>query len=387
MNLNFTIIELIDFAAFTQGIILGIILMTFGRRKNIANIFLGLFIVTFSLDITADFIDIFISENKHSRTEFLPTNFYYTTFASLFLYAKSLTGNINKKIIIKNLSLGFFEFLIFLTLFLLPINIQKQIVDSDIYYAIEAIYYISYAFVFAFYAIQILREIEKHKQRVDNYFSSTEGKYLRWIKRLVYYLSAMIISMAVLLIFSVYIPESYEDGLDLFYTFCTFIFIYWVTITGYSQNIIHFDNLKIKLKQKKKTEIESEKVSETKLEKEENNDEKLDEMLFQKLSEFMNLEKPHLNSELNIGVLASDFSIPQKKLSNIINKKTQMNFNKFINNYRIEEAKKLLTDERFSHLNMLGIAFEAGFNSKATFYSVFKQLTGKTPNSFKKETI
>ena len=60
------------------------------------------------------------------------------------------------------------------------------------------------------------------------------------------------------------------------------------------------------------------------------------------------------------------------------------NFNEFINHYRVEACKaKILAGETI-HLSLLGIAFECGFNSKATFNRTFKKLTGSTPSQFSK---
>ncbi|MCC5648212.1 helix-turn-helix domain-containing protein, partial [Nostoc sp. CHAB 5824] len=56
----------------------------------------------------------------------------------------------------------------------------------------------------------------------------------------------------------------------------------------------------------------------------------------------------------------------------------------FINKYRIEEAKSLLFSEKFNHLNILGIAFQSGFNSKTTFNITFKKHTGLSPTDYVK---
>ena len=60
------------------------------------------------------------------------------------------------------------------------------------------------------------------------------------------------------------------------------------------------------------------------------------------------------------------------------------NFNQFINKYRVEAAQSMLCDPNFDHLNMLGIAHEVGFNSKATFFSAFKKIAGVSPGVYKK---
>ena len=57
----------------------------------------------------------------------------------------------------------------------------------------------------------------------------------------------------------------------------------------------------------------------------------------------------------------------------------------FSNGYRVEEAKRLLTDPKFENYSVLSVGFEAGFNSKTTFNTVFKKLTGLTPREYKEE--
>ena len=58
-------------------------------------------------------------------------------------------------------------------------------------------------------------------------------------------------------------------------------------------------------------------------------------------------------------------------------------FNDFINEYRIEELKKLLNDPKNNNFTLLSLAFEAGFNSKASFNRAVKKLTGKSPSALK----
>jgi len=69
-------------------------------------------------------------------------------------------------------------------------------------------------------------------------------------------------------------------------------------------------------------------------------------------------------------------------LSQVINQQSGKNFFKFINEYRVEEAKRLLTDQSTQKYTILAIAYDCGFNSKSSFNTIFKQYTGKTPSDF-----
>jgi len=112
-------------------------------------------------------------------------------------------------------------------------------------------------------------------------------------------------------------------------------------------------------------------------------DEQAKELLI-RLLEFMSKEKPYLESELKIQQLAEKMSVSSHHLSQIINKNLQQNFSDFINTYRINEAKRLLLDNKYGNEKILSIAFDSGFHNKATFNTLFKKFTGMSPTEFRK---
>jgi YesN/AraC family two-component response regulator len=96
----------------------------------------------------------------------------------------------------------------------------------------------------------------------------------------------------------------------------------------------------------------------------------------------MTHQKPFLKNDLRLSDLADSIGVSSHELSQHINREFKMNFYDFINGYRVEEAKKLLRQNP-ANPKMLAVAFDVGFNSKATFNRVFKKLTGQTPSAFK----
>jgi AraC-like DNA-binding protein len=98
----------------------------------------------------------------------------------------------------------------------------------------------------------------------------------------------------------------------------------------------------------------------------------------------MEIEKPYRNPEITLSKLSELLSIPSYHLSQIINDKKNMNFNEFINSYRINEAIEILNRNN-SPKNTMDIAFSVGFNSKSAFYAAFKKHTHMTPTKFRKQ--
>jgi AraC-like DNA-binding protein len=96
----------------------------------------------------------------------------------------------------------------------------------------------------------------------------------------------------------------------------------------------------------------------------------------------MKKQKPYLNSKLALQDLADKMNVNLHTLSWIINDGYNKNFFDFINDYRIEEFKRLATTEQYKNYTFLAIAMDVGFSSKTTFNRAFKKSTGKTPREF-----
>ncbi len=103
------------------------------------------------------------------------------------------------------------------------------------------------------------------------------------------------------------------------------------------------------------------------------------------LLELMEKEKPYLDSEITLPKLGKMLLLNTYQTSYLINTSFGENFYTLINRYRLDECKRMLASNQFNHLSILGIAFEAGFNSKTVFNTSFKKSTGLSPKEFKKQ--
>jgi AraC-like DNA-binding protein len=99
----------------------------------------------------------------------------------------------------------------------------------------------------------------------------------------------------------------------------------------------------------------------------------------------MDAKKPHLEPELTLMELASRLSVTPHNLSQVFNCEINKSFFDFVNEYRVQEAKRLLSAPDYGHFSIFGIALDAGFNSKSAFYTAFGKYAGTTPSEFRKQ--
>lgn len=106
-------------------------------------------------------------------------------------------------------------------------------------------------------------------------------------------------------------------------------------------------------------------------------------VLISSLEHLMQCEKIFINEKLSIEDIALKLNTNTKYISQVINETYNINFYNYINSFRIEEARKLLSSEENEKYSILGIAQSVGFVSKSAFNVAFKRFSGLTPSEFK----
>ena len=110
-------------------------------------------------------------------------------------------------------------------------------------------------------------------------------------------------------------------------------------------------------------------------------------LLFSQISSIVIEKKLYLESDVSLYSLSKLIGETTQKTSEIINQYGKNNFNDFINYFRIEEAKKLLSNQNNKSLTISSIAFDAGFSSLSSFNGAFKKFVGVTPSVYKKNNV
>ena len=105
------------------------------------------------------------------------------------------------------------------------------------------------------------------------------------------------------------------------------------------------------------------------------------EEFYETLLNYIEKKKPYLDNNLRLVNLADNVGFSSHTLSKLINEKAEKNFNQFINDFRLNEAERLLVEDE--KMPIKNVYYEVGFNNKATFYKAFKNKHNCTPLEFK----
>jgi len=97
---------------------------------------------------------------------------------------------------------------------------------------------------------------------------------------------------------------------------------------------------------------------------------------------FVRSEKAFKNPDLSLPDLAGQLGLSTNRASFLLNNVHGMSFYDFVNTQRVQEVRKLLDSGSHKQMSIIGLAREAGFRSKASFYKFFKREFGKTPTEY-----
>jgi AraC-like DNA-binding protein len=239
--------------------------------------------------------------------------------------------------------------------------------------------------VFISYGIASRKQVLAYKNHLKRTHSAVEQINLNWLKWLGLYIIFMGIALVLAAIYLVFQPAVYSfGGTIIFSTITTMALCYVISLKGIQQSRVYERLLAEELERydsrRKSAEITSikgpEKYETSAMTKEEA------AHFYQLLLDVMKNEQLYLRPKLKLADLADEVGLHPQQASQVINQCAQLNFYDFVNNYRIEEAIKLLQEDK---LSILDIGAEAGFNSSATFYKHFRRQTGKSPKRYIKE--
>lgn len=375
-----------------QCILFAILLLTVKREKHISNVFLALFLLQ-QAAIPLDILISFGAEFRHVALSWSPNLFYVFGFGYwlegpfLLLYTRSLVYKNYKPSKRDYLYLiPFFAYLIYQILFYYSLNFSEKIHLQEHYNLFLAPKYMNYVTLFrevfrVALGFLCLVEIKRYNEHIKTNFSNIDKIDLSWLKLLVLgflTIRTWSVLVVVLILLSVTFGIQTNFGvMGLLGNYVTFIFVS-VLIFFSLRHSNAFEGLTLK---RDSDEIKDDEI------KDDANKDKIKDDQVSKVTDYMKNEKPFLMPALTLDKLAALINIQPRVLSMIINRQFNCNFFEFINCYRVEEAKCMLADSALCEKNMLDIMYDVGFNSKATFNTLFKKKVGMTPSEYRKQAI
>ncbi len=243
------------------------------------------------------------------------------------------------------------------------------------------------------YLLLCLQYYKRYRKFIVEEFSFADALTFQWVNNFLIACFLYFLSTLVFNILDLFQLAGDTRGAWWYYLIFAILF-YYIAITGYTNSIetrvsFKLDFLKYRIPALLGAPDTKEPVTEDIVFEEINADliaKPVNPNLFpewkEKVFNCVVNQKRYTEPELTLTDLARELETNASFLSKVINQTFQMNFNDFVNYYRIEEVKEKLQNPAFSHLTIMSIAYEAGFNSKATFNRAFKKLTGKNPKDF-----
>jgi len=242
-----------------------------------------------------------------------------------------------------------------------PVLIKTQLV---LCYTLQLVYFIQIIYFF----LKIRVFITNYNENIANFYSNLEDKTLEWPKIILY-------TFVVTSIFSMvtnFLGRSFFDKYPIFLLLTGIGYSLFLFVLGY---LGYMQNHSVVMLEEETVTVPGNKIENP-----------TNKKLKSQLLRIFEKEKIYTNKELKISDIATKLHTNRTFLSTFINTEYGCSFNTFVNQYRVEEAKKMLTNDENSSFSLDYIAAQVGFGSLHSFIRVFKDNTNTTPGRFREQT-
>ena len=388
-----------------QGMFLALALINAKSGLPVAHRLLAMLTLTFSLDLWMAFLHQSGYIASYPRLLVIDSNIDFLFGPLTYLYVTALTARSGFRFTLRQWR-HFLPFLLGFVI-LIPLmwldqqqlqsllNGQGQQQDNDILWAELAMILVGVLSILqmALYLGLSIKRLLQHQQTVEDQFSFLERVNLAWLKNLL---------LALIMLYLFYLADVFladllsfpEEVIGVHFLLIVLV-IYTMGYMGLRQPVIFTQPHRSDAQSVSQAEeahpgpdsadqndpAPAPSSSHTKYQRSAL-DRETSQLLFRDLQNHMDEQRTFLDSKLTLPQLAAQLSLSPNYLSQVINEQAGCNFFDFINRYRVEEAQRKLTAES-AQVNILGIALDAGFNSKSAFYTAFKRHTGQTPSAYR----
>lgn len=365
------IFNVVSFIGAVQGVFLAAVFL-FKKGNHPATRSVAAFTFIFSIGL----LEPYLTENlqgwmRDPLLSFLSlSNFLYGPLLYLFVYFVAATSpRLHLRLIAH-----------FLPFLLLQVSAIAGLLSGNDIFSNDMVQFIAFELLIVqmlWYNVSAIRLLSRHRQLVLREYSNLDSGDLQWLRSLLIFITGVYVlsfTISHLLLFGWQPAERLYLLVQLAITCSIFMMTYRL--------ILHPRVFAPERWQHLTPEPEgARKYAKSGLK-----DEQAAEYL-RLLSDYMEHERPYLDPDLTMHSLATKLNISKNHLTQIINERMAKNFYAYVNEYRVEEAKRKIADPRLAHLNLTGIALESGFKSKSAFNINFKKITGQTPTEWRSRSM
>ncbi|WP_282087277.1 helix-turn-helix domain-containing protein [Aquimarina algiphila] len=376
--MDFSILGITTIFILFISLLLALFVLTVKTSNKRANTFLGIYFLIFAIHISVFFYSKYIT--LPVVLEMLRDHIAFFTSPLLFLYLlASIYSDFRYKPKYLLHTLPFLiQILLFSPRFYFADQNTRDFLLKNLNTTIEGKLSIIFGLLVAFfYLVAMFIELKKYKQLLLENYSNKSAFNYKWLYQL-------LIILSIIFSFS-FFKQAYKfygtnieilNTLRIMLTLVLLGFLTWIVLKS-----MYYPNLF--------RNINTKHISIKGIVKENNivhivNKNAKDDI--NRLFIFMKKEEPYLDATLTLQKLAEQLGLPNRTLSVLINHNLNQRFFDFINQFRIEKAKKMLLNSNNAKLTIQQIMYDVGFNSKSSFYTAFKKETGVTPSEYKKRS-
>ena len=350
--------------------------LTIDRNKR-STLFLALFLLAHAL-IPINELVMWGAEFKMTARDLFPSLYffpmvaYYIDGALLYLCFKALVFkdfSLTKIDLFHFIPLMAYITFIGLVFYSKPQDIRLEMINSESFVYSASYVYMEFLskLIRVFYAIACFSLISRYSSRLQDTNSNMEKVHLSWLRALVIGFLLVMVSEAILVaakIINIYTNFSFSLLVNIGLTgyYITFALVNLLVFTA----VRYFGAF--------------EQVNEIKITKKVRDERFFQPELALSVDDAIRGGQIYMDPDITLDKLAESLKISPRDLSSLINRHFGINFYEFINRYRIEEAKRMLTSEEYKATTITDIYLKVGFNSKSVFYTFFKKLEGMTPS-------
>ena len=374
MKTPFSLFDLLIIIGITQGIVTSVLLLI-SKKNSRSNKFLAFALIAFSFLCTKMLL-LTLQLWETPTFRYFPNGVELVIAPLIYFYVVSL---INSKFRFKWKNMLHFipfilsqsySFFVYFSVIYIPELEQKDVIANLLWFnEIKKIEdYLSLISIVT-YLVLSYKILKDYRKWLNNTTSDSSFPDFNWLKSI--FILSTILGFFLLINLTLS-AISHSNNFLLWQVYFIFIasLIYYLGFTGYKQPHYQLEKIDKTLSNSRIIKLSKEKNLE----------------IIIALKKALEKDKVFLNPIINIQQLSKSLEVSESNLSYVINTSFDKNFRNLINKYRIEEVKSKLIDKNFSHLSILGIALECGFNSEASFYRIFKKHTGLSPKEFIQQT-